>query len=143
MNRNFIFASLVLAIVLNIGIIGCHRKGDNESNIHPDSARAQFVSNTDTFTATGDSIRNPYENSNVEIKVFANDDVLKGFGYDVYIDKSPYVHQPHIPAIAGNRGFSSSEFAQRTGEFVAYKIKNNIMPPSISPAELDSLGVLK
>ena len=28
------------------------------------------------------------------------------------------------------------------GEFVIQKIKNNILPPSVTPEELDSLGVL-
>ena len=83
---------------------------------------------------------NPYKDATIEVKAF-KDSI--GWGYDVFINKSQYVHQPHIPAVPGNRGFSSEAFAKKTGEFVGYKIKNNIMPPSVTPAELDSLGVLK
>lgn len=145
MNRTFIFASLALAIALNIAIIGCHRKGDNESTTNPDSAKSVAVPapDTATFTSKADTTKNPYENAVVEIKTFSNDAKLGGFGYDVYLDQKLYVHQPHIPAIAGNKGFSSPENAKRTGEFVAFKIRHNIMPPSLSPDELDSLGVLK
>ncbi len=82
---------------------------------------------------------NPYKDATVEIITFKDS---LGWGYDVYINKSQYVHQPHIPAVSGNRGFSNENFAKKTGEFVAFKIKNNIMPPSITPGELDSLGVL-
>ena len=82
-------------------------------------------------------------NAEVEIRTFENDINLKGYGYDIYLNQKIYVHQPHIPAIAGSRGFSTPDYAKRTGEFVAYKIKHNIMPPSVSPKELDSLGVLK
>jgi hypothetical protein len=140
MNRNFIFAALAFAVAVNIAIIGCHRKGDNETAVHPDSARAAATV-TDSVPAALPA-KNPYENAAVEIKTFANDAVLGGFGYDVYLDQKLYVHQPHVPAVAGNKGFSSMENARRTGEFVAYKIKHNIMPPSVSPHELDSLGVL-
>lgn len=142
MNRNFIFASLALAIALNIAIIGCHRKGDNESNIHPDSAKAARAM-TDSMNQTAEPAKNPYEHAEVEVRTFNSDPVLGGFGYDVYLNSKLYVHQPHIPAVSGNKGFSSETNARRTGEFVAYKIRNNIMPPSVSPAELDSLGVLK
>lgn len=83
---------------------------------------------------------NPYKNSQIDVKTFKDS---LGWGYDIFIDKNQYVHQPHIPAVPGNRGFSKEEFAKKAGEFVAYKIRNNIMPPSVTPEELDSLGVLK
>lgn len=83
---------------------------------------------------------NPYKNAAIEIKTFKDS---LGWGYDIFIDKNQYVHQPHIPAVPGNRGFSKEEYAKKTGELVAYKIRNNIMPPSVTPQELDSLGVLK
>lgn len=90
--------------------------------------------------ATQKSSENPYKNAIVEVKTFRDS---LGWGYDIFINKSQYVHQPHIPAVPGNRGFSNEESAKKTGEFVGFKIKNNIMPPSVTTAELDSLGVLK
>ncbi len=128
----------MLAVCVNVAIIGCHRKGENESSPIKDTLtrRAQTVS--DTIKG-----KNPDENSSVEIKTFRNDSVLGGFGYDIYVDNKLYVHQPHVPAVAGTKGFSSAENATKTGEFVAYKIKHNITPPSVKPEELDSLGVLK
>lgn len=93
---------------------------------------------------------NPYKNAKIEVKALDNaksknaDDVkVGGFGYDIYIFDALYVHQPNVPAINGNRGFKTKEQAKQAGELVAYKIKNNIMPPSVSIQELDSLGVLK
>lgn len=90
---------------------------------------------------------NPYINSKVETQVFSNDSTkdknLGGFGYNIIIDGKMYVHQPHVPAVAGNKGFTSSEAANRAANLVAYKIKNNIMPPSITEPELDSVGALK
>ena len=69
--------------------------------------------------------------------------MVKGYGYDIYIFNSPdpYIHQPHIPAVPGNTGFQTEAKARKAAEFIAYKIKNNIMPPSVTPHDLDSLGV--
>jgi Domain of unknown function (DUF4907) len=90
---------------------------------------------------------NPYANSKVEVSVFNNDTTtdknLGGYGYNILIDGKPYVHQPHIPAVAGNKGFATLDAANKAGAFVAYKIKNNIMPPSITEHELDSVGALR
>lgn len=86
----------------------------------------------------------PYKDAKIDIKVFENKEAnLTGFGYDIYIHDAMYVHQPHIPAINGNRGFKTKEQATKAAEFVIHKIRNNIMPPSMSVEELDSLGVLK
>ncbi len=84
---------------------------------------------------------NPYAKAKIDIKTFKTDST--GWGYDIYIYDGLYVHQPCKPGISGNMGFRTEELARKTGEFVAYKIRNNIMPPSVTPQELDSLGVLK
>jgi hypothetical protein len=91
---------------------------------------------------------NPYKDAKIDIRVFNNDTVkqtpkLSGFGYNILIYDAVYNHQPHIPAINGMRGFHSKEQAQKAAELVVYKIKNNIMPPSVTPHELDSIGALK
>jgi hypothetical protein len=83
---------------------------------------------------------NPYKNSNMEVHTFKNQD--NSWGYSVAIDGRTYINQPNIPPLPGNKGFHTSEEAKKTGEFVVYKIRNNIMPPSITVKELDSLQVL-
>ena len=82
-------------------------------------------------------------NVKLEVKTYQNDNTIKGWGYDVYADGVLYIHQPHIPAVPGNKGFQSAQQAETAGNFAVYKIRNNIMPPTISVKELDSLGVLK
>ena len=91
---------------------------------------------------------NPYKDAKIDIQVFKNDTVkqepkLTGFGYNILIYDAIYNHQPHIPAINGMRGFHTKDQAYKAAELVVYKIHNNIMPPSLSPQELDSLGALK
>jgi len=65
-----------------------------------------------------------------------------GWGYRILMNSQPYINQPHIPAIPGNKGFSDNLKAQKTADFAIQKINNGIMPPTISEYELDSLGVL-
>lgn len=64
-----------------------------------------------------------------------------GFGYDLLSDGQPVIHQPHIPAIAGAKGFASKEDALKAGQLMKAKIEKGILPPSLSLRELDSLRI--
>lgn len=77
--------------------------------------------------------------TNISVKTF---EANSGFGYDIYTDGKLSIHQPSIPAVSGNSGFKNEADAKRTGDFIAYKISHGIMPPSVTPEELDSLGVI-
>jgi hypothetical protein len=80
-----------------------------------------------------------------EIVIFKNDTMRMpeagGYGYIIKVDGNAYIFQPTIPAVSGNKGFSSALQAEKTAGLVAYKLRNNINPPSVSLAELDSLGI--
>lgn len=90
---------------------------------------------------------NPYEDAVVEVQVFKVDSLdhngIRGWGYNIKLNGSLYIHQPNVPAVMGNNGFNSEAAAKKAGDFVAYKIRKNIIPPSVTPEELDSLGVLQ
>lgn len=82
---------------------------------------------------------------NVSVQIFSNDSTadaaLKGYGYNILMDGKLYVHQPHIPAVAGNRGFASVADAKKAGDFIKYKVEHHIVPPSVTVEELDSLMI--
>jgi len=84
---------------------------------------------------------NPYKDAKIETKPVKNEDGT--WGYELLLEGNLYIKQPHIPAINGNRGFKNDADAKKVGDLMAYKVRNNIMPPSVTPQELDSLGVLK
>jgi hypothetical protein len=76
-----------------------------------------------------------------EVRTFV---ALEGtYGYEIWIDGTKTIYQASIPGLPGNEGFSSEEKAKKAGEFVAVKIRKNQMPPTVTPEELDSLGVLQ
>jgi len=65
-----------------------------------------------------------------------------GWGYQILNNDKLYINQPHIPSMQGNMGFKSKENALTTADYIIHKLENNIFPPTISPQELDSLGVI-
>jgi hypothetical protein len=95
----------------------------------PDSNAAKAITPTDSASAI------------VTIKTFANQDNSGTFGYDVMMNGKIYIHQPFIPAIPGNHGFETESDAKKTGELMADKIRHNVMPPSLSVAELKAIGI--
>jgi hypothetical protein len=79
-------------------------------------------------------------NDSITFKTFYLD---SGWGYDIYLNEQLYIHQPIIPAIIGNKGFSEEKYAEETAKRVIEKIRKHILPPDVTPAELDSMNVLK
>lgn len=60
-------------------------------------------------------------------------------GYGITKDSVPYIIQKNIPGKSGNNGFSDSASAYKVADYVIHKLKHNIIPPTISKQELDSL----
>lgn len=124
---------LLLTFLLGLTILlsACRSENKNESAEKP-------------------SINEPVEHAvpvSTEIVIFSNDTSRMpqagGFGYIIKVDGNPYIFQPTIPAISGNKGFQTREDAEKTAGLVAFKLRNNINPPSVTIAELDSLGIQK
>lgn len=146
--------SVVKVLFISIAIISCSNGKEDGKSEGQDSAQAQSqhpmsheemeMKEMAERQKSEAPKENPYKDAKIDIKVFENKEPnLSGYGYDILIFDALYVHQPHIPAINGNRGFKTKDQANKAAEFVVYKIRNNIMPPSLSVEELDSLGTLK
>lgn len=84
-----------------------------------------------------EEIFNPYVDSLVEATLYQNKD--RTWGYDILIDGSIYIHQPTKPAVGGNTGFATEAEVRSVADLVISKIKNNILPPSVTSEELELL----
>ncbi len=84
---------------------------------------------------------NPYAKAEITIQIIPS--ANNTFGYDILLYKRILVHQPNMPVLPGNEGFSTKEKAQTVAEFVVKKIRNNEMPPTVTMEDLNALGVLK
>jgi hypothetical protein len=124
----------ILAIYMIVMLASCTRTKHEQDQLTAESTVSLSKDSVTTAPA------NPYENAVFEVKTFAVE--AGGYGYEIYINGSKTIYQPTIPGLPGNTGFSTQEKAKRTGEFVAHKIRNNQMPPSVTVEELDSIGVL-
>ena len=84
---------------------------------------------------------NPYANAKITTKIIPS--INKTFGYDIIVNGKTLVHQPSIPAMPGNNGFTTKEKARKVADFVVKKIRNNEMPPTVTVDDLNKMGVLK
>ena len=84
---------------------------------------------------------NPYAKAEIAIQIIHS--ANHTFGYDILLYKRPLVHQPNIPGLPGNEGFTTKERAQTVTEFVVKKIRSNEMPPTVTMEDLNTMGVLK
>ncbi|MEN9440383.1 MAG: hypothetical protein RLZ33_459 [Bacteroidota bacterium] len=76
-------------------------------------------------------------------EVITTENPDQSFGYQILKDGKLMIDQKNIPAIQGNRGFSSKSDAEKIANFAIDKIKKGAFPPTISVEELDSLGIIK
>ncbi len=113
----------VILLIIALGSMGCESKTKRESVQEP------------VPMVTVDS-----KSRSVEVKVIKSGN--NHYGYDIHMDGKKFIHQPHMPGVPGNKGFANQEIALKVGEFVAEKIKRNVIPPTISVQELKEIGAL-
>jgi len=64
-----------------------------------------------------------------------------GWGFDIWTDKTRFMHQPFIPAIAGYHGFKTKEDALAVGQVIYKRIIAGELP-TISPEEIKEMGLM-
>lgn len=114
--------------------------GCTEQHSEPDKNTPSIIAETDVETSKQSEgmVENFMDDYSAKA-IFSPD---HGWGYQILNHDELYINQPHIPAIPGNNGFDSEDKALTTAQFVIYKLNNGIVPPTVSPEELDSLGVM-
>ena len=88
-----------------------------------------------------------FSSVNMDMKTFEVKDSTTGrslgWGYDIYVDDHRTIHQPILPGIPGNNYFKTEEQAKKTGSYVLEKMKKAGTLVSVTPEELDQLGITK
>ena len=64
-----------------------------------------------------------------------------GWGYDIWTDKSRYIHQDIIPGIPGIYGFRTKEEALAVGQLVYDRLISGKLPV-VTSEDLDSLKIV-
>lgn len=65
-----------------------------------------------------------------------------GWGYEIYNKNNVFIRQENIPAIQGNKSFSSKQDAEKVGNFIMQQmIKSQKDLPAITVKQIDSLNI--
>ena len=100
-------------IILLFFLVACGQSPKTENNndsktvaTSPQKEVSPALAEKQADTISQKPAANPYANVSVEVKTYQND-TDKTWGYDLYIDQKLYIHQPSIPSVPGNSGFST------------------------------------
>ncbi len=121
-NKSAIYYTTFLLILLMFFISACQTGAPQNTFV------AQEVKSKD----------NPYANAEITTKIIPS--INDTFGYDILLYGKPLIHQPSIPGLPGNEGFTNEEKAQKVADFVVKKIRNNEMPPTVTIDDLNTMG---
>ena len=66
----------------------------------------------------------------------------KTWGYNIYNNDKLFVHQPSVPALPGNKGFTTKALAEKVAKKVIEKIGKGESPPTVSIEEMEELGAI-
>jgi preprotein translocase subunit SecD len=90
------------------------------------------------FVLVANTIKTPQ--IKITYKIIKADD--NTWGYDIYMDNKKVIHQPNIPGVSSNKGFSTEKKADKAAKLIVKKIKLGQMPPTVSLEELRAIKAL-
>lgn len=120
--KNFCFF-----IVLSLFLLG------TEQNL---SAAILVANNQFIQTAGGDVLKQG--DYLIEIIAAAKDT----YGYDVYKGKKLLIHQPTVPAVPRNTGFTTKAAAEKVARKVVEKMKKGEALPTVTVDELKEMNII-
>ena len=124
---------IIVLIILVLVFVSC---GDSVPKKSPEKS---LENEGVTLTDKPKEAEKREKNSSVcEVRTVENS---LGWGYEVWQNGAMVIKQEHIPAVQGIHVFSSKEQAQKAAEIIKAKIEQGIFPPTMSMAELQSIGV--
>lgn len=119
-------------------VISC--SNDDTKSVESPKSTTEAPENFDNQNNYDTIIQKPESNNldDLSVQVYSID---SGFAYKINLGEKPMIDQKHIPGVQGLKYFKSEEDARNAGMLMLYKLENNIMPPSVTLNELDSLNI--
>lgn len=62
----------------------------------------------------------------------------QGWGYDILVNDSVFIHQESVPAMAGEKGFPSKMQAEQAAQLIINKMKRRRLP-SVTTFEMEQI----
>jgi hypothetical protein len=106
--------------------------------------KTEVTQPTTNLPKTPSQQANDYSNATFKTQIIDGKEGTFGYAIQVMLNgKTQKIRQPHKPGLPGVRGFDTKEQAQKVADFVVNKIKTKGFPPTVTPEELATLGVLE
>jgi hypothetical protein len=123
-----------------LSLLSCaEQKTETQTPATPNATEKQTSTSIESNKSTVDSTTASNKKTDYSVKSIQTEN---GWGYQIFKGKKLLINQPTIPAVQGNKSFSSELDAIKVGELVVNKLLQNQFPPTVSSEELISLGVV-
>jgi hypothetical protein len=123
-----------------LSLLSCtEQKTETQTPATPNATEKQTSTSIESNKSTVDSTTALNKKTDYSVKSIQTEN---GWGYQIFKGKKLLINQPTIPAVQGNKSFSSELDAIKVGELVVNKLLQNQFPPTVSSEELISLGVV-
>lgn len=63
---------------------------------------------------------------------------FNGWGYDILVNDTLFIHQEAIPVLSGSKGFAKKELAKHAAQLIINKMKRN-QHPTVTTFELQQI----
>lgn len=123
-----------------LSLLSCtEQKTETQTPATPNATEKQTSTSIESNKSTVDSTTALNKKTDYSVKSIQTEN---GWGYQIFKGKKLLINQPTIPAVQGNKSFSSELDAIKVGDLVVNKLLQNQFPPTVSSEELISLGVV-
>jgi hypothetical protein len=127
----------IVLIILGLIFVSC---GDAANKKNPENSPKNSTKN-EALSVKDKPVEDEIREKNTSVYDVRTVENASGWGYEVWQHGAMVIKQEHIPAVQGIRAFSSQEQAQKAAEIIKAKLDQGIFPPTMSMAELQSIGV--
>ena len=127
----------IVLIILGLIFVSC---GDAANKKNPENSPKNSTKN-EALSVKDKPVEDEIREKNTSVYDVRTVENASGWGYEVWKDGAMVIKQEHIPAVQGIRSFSSQEQAQKAAGIIKAKLEQGIFPPTMSMAELQSIGV--
>ncbi len=123
-----------------LSLLSCtEQKTETQTPATPNATEKQTSTSIESNKSTVDSTTALNKKTDYSVKSIQTEN---GWGYQIFKGKKLLINQPTIPAVQGNKSFSSELDAIKVGDLVVNKLLQNQFPPTVSSEELISLGIV-
>lgn len=132
---------LTLIYLFILFSLGACTSSNSEKTSHNKTGVVQHTTNSPKTTRQQVA---DYSNATFKTQIIDGKEGTFGYAIQVTINgKTQKIRQPHKPGLPGVKGFDTKEQAQKIADFVVNKIKTKGFPPTVTPEELATLGVVE